>query len=1050
LDPSSVQAQKDSISAIGNLLDTRALNIVAGDFNFVEHPSDRMNKLSGETNESWDKKQTEAWQEVATSKRLREFDQSSYTCENSYGWSKIDRAYTSMHAANCLMTQTFCAVLEHPRHLSDHCPISFGVAARVSNEIKPIPGWVTAHANFEAEVHGEFDFRIAQHKEKQGEDPDSMMKLSILKDAIKAAAKHIKQVSAREIAQTTTHKLSCTLGFIRAVEIGNMEVARRMQTKYVRLQMDITSCATSCIEFRSIKDHAVELMHTDIADRVRELKSCRDNLPQEIFKRRKDCIARRLARLRPAGSQNEITAMSDGNGDYVTQPLLIAELLKDHWQHVFNSKKTDDHKRQRWLQYVSNKLKCDLADLRPTLEDVVTVLKNLSDSAAGPDGISNIFYKHLNNIASDVFLEVVNNIIDGGGRISEEFNLAFLCCIPKVPGGLTTDGIPIFTAGSTRPISIVDAANRIVASVLKTTLERCVGSRISEMQRGFVAGRQMLMNLIDVDFAAQKISIKSRKGAILLFDFRAAFPSMNHDFIWDTLREVGIPEQFIEAIRTLYRNNKHLLKLRGGIYEGPEVFSGVRQGCPLSGLLFAICADVLLTRLGTVLRNEDEIVRAFADDTAAVVHDYTISIPVLANLFKEYEEISGLALNISKTVFIPLWPMVDARSLRNLVKELCPIWKNIKLNTKGKYLGFQIGPGAKASSWVAPLDKYNKRVEEWGDSRAGMFWNSIYYNTFVVTTLEFVAQLEDIPEEVKKAEEQAMRRLAPGPGNWVVLQDLENLDLFGIGKGFRLIECTACASKLRLLSELGSRTICRLDEELRMAQSNHLARPFGAWHRKSFVHALHSNAQQLRAEGISIDSIRGKRKDKSTFHFQKEARLQITIRQSNFDLENRIRHKIARWKLPGPPAIVAARCVRLFTHLGKNASPAVCAGYFRALWNGWPTSARMRSMQGAGPILACVFNCSCTAEDRIEHYARCPIIWQFLATPGPMGPGFHLDMRGIACFFGLAKEMSEEQRLKAARAVHAVGKVVMYRRHGTVTNESNFVQALRLEWRKQA
>ena len=41
-------------------------------------------------------------------------------------------------------------------------------------------------------------------------------------------------------------------------------------------------------------------------------------------------------------------------------------------------------------------------------------------------------------------------------------------------------------------------------------------------------------------------------------------------------------------------------------------------------------------------------------------------------------------------------------------------------------------------------------------------------------------------------------------GNWVVLQDLENLDLFRIGRGFRLIECTACAAKLRLLSELGA------------------------------------------------------------------------------------------------------------------------------------------------------------------------------------------------------------------------------------------------------
>jgi len=58
----------------------------------------------------------------------------------------------------------------------------------------------------------------------------------------------------------------------------------------------------------------------------------------------------------------------------------------------------------------------------------------------------------------------------------------------------------------------VDASNRIIAAVLKTTLERAVGRKTSGKQRSFVTGRQMLMNLIDVVLAAQKISIKSERG----------------------------------------------------------------------------------------------------------------------------------------------------------------------------------------------------------------------------------------------------------------------------------------------------------------------------------------------------------------------------------------------------------------------------------------------------------------------------------------------------------------------------------------------------------
>jgi hypothetical protein len=464
--------------------------------------------------------------------------------------------------------------------------------------------------------------------------------------------------------------------------------------------------------------------------------------------------------------------------------------------------------------------------------------------------------------------------------------------------------------------------------------------------------------------------------------------------------------------------------------------------------LFAICADVLLVRLKTVLGNEDEIVRAFADDTAAAVQDYVTSIPVPPKLFKEYEEISGLALNIHKTVFIPLWPIADEKSLRNLIRELCPPWKDIKISMKGKYLGFQIGPGAEASSWTSPVAKYVKRVTEWEGNSTGLFWNSIYYNTFIVTTLEFVAQLEDITMKVTKAEEYAMRRLAPGPGNWITLKDLENLNCYGIGNGFRLIEHSACAAKLRLLRELGLYRIREMNENLRIAQSNFLARPFGAWHYKSFVQTLCDNEKQLRADGISIGSISSGSQCKTQLNFQKEARLQITSRRGHFDLENRIRRKIARWKFYDPPAHVATRCMRMFGHLGKTASPAVCAGYLRALWNGWPTSARMRSMQGASTAVACLFNCSPNAEDRIEHYARCPVVWEFLTTPPPKGPGISIELKGIDGFFGLYKGISDEQRLRTAKAIYAIGKVLLYRRKAIITRGSDFVQALRIEWRK--
>ena len=107
----------------------------------------------------------------------------------------------------------------------------------------------------------------------------------------------------------------------------------------------------------------------------------------------------------------------------------------------------------------------------------------------------------------------------------------------------------------------------------------------------------MINNVVDIDFAAQKVSIQSKRGAILLLDFKAAFPSMSHDFIWDALRAAGIPTQFISVIKMFYFNNRHKLKVKGKLFDSVSVESGVRQGCPLSGVIFAVCADLLLRRV---------------------------------------------------------------------------------------------------------------------------------------------------------------------------------------------------------------------------------------------------------------------------------------------------------------------------------------------------------------------------------------------------------------------------------------------------------------------
>ena len=81
---------------------------------------------------------------------------------------------------------------------------------------------------------------------------------------------------------------------------------------------------------------------------------------------------------------------------------------------------------------------------------------------------------------------------------------------------------------------------------------------------------------------------------------------------------------------------------------------GVRQGCPISPLLFAAAVDVLLRRLQQKIPGG--CIRAFADDIGLVVEEWARDCGIAEKIFNEFATMSGLELNIPKTVCIPLWP----------------------------------------------------------------------------------------------------------------------------------------------------------------------------------------------------------------------------------------------------------------------------------------------------------------------------------------------------------------------------------------------------------
>ena len=73
-----------------------------------------------------------------------------------------------------------------------------------------------------------------------------------------------------------------------------------------------------------------------------------------------------------------------------------------------------------------------------------------------------------------------------------------------------------------------------------------------------------------------RISLRSRGGAIILFDFRAAFPSLSIEFLMAALETIGVPQAPRNLIAALYHSQICRLSLAGATYDGFDISSGIR------------------------------------------------------------------------------------------------------------------------------------------------------------------------------------------------------------------------------------------------------------------------------------------------------------------------------------------------------------------------------------------------------------------------------------------------------------------------------------------
>ncbi|KAK1693140.1 hypothetical protein QYE76_009837 [Lolium multiflorum] len=292
------------------------------------------------------------------------------------------------------------------------------------------------------------------------------------------------------------------------------------------------------------------------------------------------------------------------------------------------------------------------------LRQHLKVVKGMkSDTAPGPAGFPIIFFKRFWSLVKHGVLHILNDFVLGRIDIAR-LNFGVLSLIPKVPGA---DLITQF-----RPIALINVIFKIISRAYASRLDPIANRVISPNQTAFIKGRNILEGPLALIEVIHELRSKKLGGILLKLDFEKAYDRVNWDFLAEVLRRKGFNEAYIHRIMQLVSGGQTAISINGEI--GPYFRNkpGVRQGDPLSPLLFNFIGEALsgiltaASEAGHIHGVVPHLIPGgishlqYADDTLILIQNDEQSILNLKFLLLCFEDMSGLKINFHKSEVIVL------------------------------------------------------------------------------------------------------------------------------------------------------------------------------------------------------------------------------------------------------------------------------------------------------------------------------------------------------------------------------------------------------------
>lgn len=314
-----------------------------------------------------------------------------------------------------------------------------------------------------------------------------------------------------------------------------------------------------------------------------------------------------------------------------------------------------------------------------------------------------------------------------------------------------------------RPITLLNSDYKLMTKTLANRLAEHAPSMIHPDQAGFVPGRRIFDHIQLSKLIIAYTEAEELNGAIVALDQEKAYDRINHEYLWATLRHMNFPERLINTVKHLYERAESCVMVNGVKSSPFKIRRGVRQGDPMSCLLFDFAIEPLACALrksslrGILIPGDVErlISTLFADDTTVFLGEGDDYEDALAPT-EVWCRASRARFNLEKTEVIPVGTQEYRASVtasRKLYPEAVPIPPNVHIVRDGeavRSLGAWIGNNVDdANPWGKLVKTMGKNMDGWAKGKPTLLGRKLAVDLEIGGRTQFLAKAQGMPKAVE-------------------------------------------------------------------------------------------------------------------------------------------------------------------------------------------------------------------------------------------------------------------------------------------------------------